>query len=72
MGNTSYQTIEISRHRRTTELPNKEEILDWNLPDYDTLRLSKIRINQPVLKPLGGNNLYIKRMQGFVQTQVCN
>lgn len=60
-----------NKHRRTESIICNEKFKEWNMPDYDVFRLSKIIVKQPKLKPLVHNNLYVKRMQRSSKIQAC-
>ncbi|OMJ75430.1 hypothetical protein SteCoe_25436 [Stentor coeruleus] len=57
-------------HNRSIAIACKDNFEEWNLPDYEIYRLSRVRITQPKLKPLAKNDLYIKRIQRF-GAQAC-
>ncbi|OMJ84817.1 hypothetical protein SteCoe_14005 [Stentor coeruleus] len=75
MGNSPVKENNINnnnRHRRTISIGCSEKFKEWNMPDYEILRLSRILVKQPRLKPLVHNDLYLKRMQRSSQIQTCN
>jgi hypothetical protein len=70
MGVGISQVEEGIKHKRSIAIACKDNFEEWNLPDYEIFRLSKVKNAQPELKPLAKNDLYLKRIRRL-KTQAC-